>query len=416
MPHPTSRNIQATRPKNPGFWTYANLSQSPLEVAAGLRHLGGLVWLDSASNAPGARSWVTAAPATILRGSIEKDWVQVETALQAGKGGPGGLFGWVGFDGEFVFGHYPHGLVYHHGTGEWSDCGGLHAQLRVVRPSPGPQLDFQPQVARADFVQSVVRAQDYIAAGDIYQVNIAQPWRATWPVGADPLGFYHQLRTVSPAPYAAFFELDGQRIFSSSPESFLHLQGRNIETQPIKGTRPRYPSDAGRDAQAARELQASAKERAELLMITDLERNDLGQVCEYGSIEVRDLAAVESFAQVFHLVSTVRGTLRAGVSHAEAFRQCFPGGSISGAPKKRALQIITELEPHPRGLYTGALGYFGFDGESQFNIVIRTAVEAGGKISFHAGAGIVADSVPAQEYEETLHKASGLLRAAKQVR
>ena len=160
------------------------------------------------------------------------------------------------------------------------------------------------------------------------------------------------------------------------------------------------------------ELQASVKENAELLMITDLERNDLGQVCEFGSIHVSELAAVESFAQVFHLVSTVQGTLRADISHAEAFRQCFPGGSISGAPKKRALEIIHELEPHPRGLYTGAIGYFGFNGESQFNIVIRTAVQVGREITFHAGAGIVADSVPALEYEETLHKAAGLLRAA----
>ena len=412
MIQPSSCNIQATRPENPGFWTYANLSQPPLQAASGLQHLGGLVWLDSACDGPGARSWITAAPKTILRGSLQNDWSQVEAALQAGMGGPGGLFGWVGFDGEFVFGHYPHVLAYHHATGEWTDCGGLHTQLRVARPGPGPRLEFQPQVDRADFVQAVRRAQKYIAAGDIYQVNLAQPWRAVWPEEANALGFYQQLRAVSPAPYAAFLELEGRRIFSSSPESFLRLRGRSIETRPIKGTRPRYPLDTGRDALAARELLASTKENAELLMITDLERNDLGQVCEYGSIQVPELAAVERFAQVFHLVSTVRGTLRPGISHAEAFRQCFPGGSISGAPKKRALEIIRELEPHPRGLYTGAIGYFGFDGESQFNIVIRTAVQAGSEISFHAGAGIVADSVPELEYEETLQKALGLLRAA----
>jgi len=414
MPHPPSRNIQATRPENPGIWTYANLSAPPRQVAAGLRHLGGLVWLDSACGRPGARSWITAAPQAVLRGTIQNDWLEVETALRERQGQPGGLFGWVGFDGEFVFGHYPHLLVHDHASGSWRGCGGLHALRQDSPPArPGPSLNFQSQVSREAFVESVRRAQDYIAAGDIYQVNLAQPWRAAWPVEADPLGFYQRLRTVSPAPYAAFLELDGRRIFCSSPESFLHLRGRSIETRPIKGTRPRYPLDAERDAQAAQELQASVKERAELLMITDLERNDLGQVCEYGSIEVSDLAAVEGFAQVYHLVSTVRGTLRAGVSHAEAFRQCFPGGSISGAPKKRALEIISELEPHPRGLYTGALGYFGFDGESQFNIVIRTAVQAGGEISFHAGAGIVADSVPELEYEETLHKASGILRAAR---
>jgi anthranilate/para-aminobenzoate synthase component I len=304
-------------------------------------------------------------------------------------------------------------LSYDHVAQTWTECGELSSALLDVVPGPAPQLDFRPQVSQADFIAAVQCAQDYIAAGDIYQVNLAHPWKAAWPDKADALGFYERLRAISPAPYAAYLELQDHHIFSSSPESFLHLRGRSIETRPIKGTRPRFPHDEALDAQAARELQASVKENAELLMITDLERNDLGQVCEFGSIHVSELAAVESFAQVFHLVSTVQGTLRTGISHAEAFRQCFPGGSISGAPKKRALEIIRELEPHPRGLYTGAIGYFGFNGESQFNIVIRTAVQTGREIAFHAGAGIVADSVPALEYEETLHKAAGLLGAAR---
>ena len=265
---------------------------------------------------------------------------------------------------------------------------------------------------REDYVRSVRSAQDYIAAGDIYQVNIAHPLVAPWPEKASAFGFYRRLRSVSPAPFAAFLDLDGTRIMSSSPECFLKINGREIETQPIKGTRPRFPHDLARDEASARELVASKKEMAELLMITDLERNDLGQVCEFGSVHVPALAAVESFAQVFHLISTVRGRLREGIDHASAFRACFPGGSISGAPKKRALEIIAELEPHPRGLYTGAIGYFGFGGESQFSIAIRTAIQQGGQIQFHAGAGIVADSVPELEYEETMHKASGILRAA----
>jgi len=412
MPQPKSRNIQALRPKNPGLGRAVSIARSPLRVAAGLQHLGGLVFLDTSCATPGARSLVTAAPQALLCGHMDRDWSVVETVLQQGQGGPGGLFGWVGFDGQFVFGHYPHVLSYDHAAQTWTECGGLSSALQDVAPGPAPQLDFQPQVSRADFMAAVQRAQDYIAAGDIYQVNLAHPWKAAWPDKADALGFYERLRAISPAPYAAYLELNDQRIFSSSPESFLHLRGRSIQTRPIKGTRPRFPQDAQRDQQALQELQASVKENAELLMITDLERNDLGQVCEFGSIHVSELAAVESFAQVFHLVSTVQGILRADISHAEAFRQCFPGGSISGAPKKRALEIIHELEPHPRGLYTGTIGYFGFNGESQFNIVIRTAVQAGREITFHAGAGIVADSVPALEYEETLHKAAGLLRAA----
>jgi anthranilate/para-aminobenzoate synthase component I len=272
-------------------------------------------------------------------------------------------------------------------------------------------LPFVPQVSKADYTAAVRRAQAYIAAGDIYQVNLSHPWRAGWPVGREFLPYYLRLREISPAPHAACLNLDGTTIMSASPELFLKMDGRTITTRPIKGTRPRFPDDPARDVQSARDLLACEKERAELLMITDLERNDLGQVCEYGSVQTPDLWQVESFAQVYHLVSTVTGTLRPGISHAAAFRACFPGGSISGAPKKRALEIIAELETHPRGLYTGAIGYFGFDGTSQWNIAIRTAVQRGKEISFHAGSGIVADSIPDREWEETLHKASGILRA-----
>jgi anthranilate/para-aminobenzoate synthase component I len=272
-------------------------------------------------------------------------------------------------------------------------------------------LPFVPQVSKATYTSAVRRAQEYISAGDIYQVNLSHPWRAAWPVGREFLPYYLRLREISPAPHAACLNLDGTTIMSASPELFLKMDGRTVTTRPIKGTRPRYPDDPARDVQSARDLLACEKERAELLMITDLERNDLGQVCEYGSVQTPDLWRVESFAQVYHLVSTVTGTLRTGISHASAFRACFPGGSISGAPKKRALEIIAELETHPRGLYTGAIGYFGFDGTSQWNIAIRTALQRGDEISFHAGSGIVADSIPDREWEETLHKASGILRA-----
>ena len=190
------------------------------------------------------------------------------------------------------------------------------------------------------------------------------------------------------------------------------MSGRGITTRPIKGTRPRY-TDSQLDEKSAYDLITSPKEVAELVMITDLERNDLGRLCDYGSVQVSELLCLERFAQVFHLVSTVGGVLRPDVDHLEALRLCSPGGSITGAPKKRAMEIIETLEPVPRGLYTGSIGYLGWNGESQFNIAIRTLIGDPNCWHFHVGAGIVADSDPAAEYEETLHKASGILMACE---
>ncbi|WP_166647052.1 anthranilate synthase component I family protein [Prosthecobacter fusiformis] len=383
----------------------------------------GFIWLDSAVTQPGSVSILTAWPDRILRGKMSDDWSQVETVLQEGitAGKPGGLYGWVGYDGQFVLGVYPHALLYDHESNEWFDCGGFWQKWQSeapFEPAPftqnTPEIPFQALVSKENFLAQVRRAQDYIRAGDIYQVNLSHPWRASWPPGTPFLPLYQRLRQVSPAPHAACLNLEGTTLFSASPELFLKLSGRTIATHPIKGTRPRYPQDPPRDAASARDLLACDKERAELLMITDLERNDLGQVCEFGSVQVPDLWRVESFAQVYHLVSTVIGVLRPGISHASAFRACFPGGSITGAPKKRAREIISELEPYPRGLYTGAIGFFGFDGESQWSIAIRTAVKKGDEITFHAGSGIVADSIAEKEWEETYHKASGILAAWSQ--
>lgn len=273
-------------------------------------------------------------------------------------------------------------------------------------------LDFQPQWTRDGFCSAVRRALDYIAAGDIYQVNLAQSWACPWPKRADALAFYERLRAVSPAPHGAFMNLGERHVLSASPELFLRMEGRGIITRPIKGTRPRS-AEAQQDAQAAAELRTSPKETAELVMITDLERNDLGQVCEFGSVRVADMLRLEPYPQVYHLVSTVEGTLRPEVDHIEALAACFPGGSITGAPKKRAREIIAELEPAARGLFTGAIGYFGVDGHSQFSIAIRTAVVEAERISFHAGAGIVADSDPVREFEETYHKAEALFATVR---
>jgi len=261
---------------------------------------------------------------------------------------------------------------------------------------------------RTAFIARVQRAQDYIRSGDIYQVNLAR--RLSVESGLASWNFFQRLQALSPAPFAAFMNCGHFQLVSSSPESFLRLSGPHIRTRPIKGTRPRG-KDPEQDTRLAYELQTSAKEQAELVMITDLLRNDLGRVCEFGSVRVPDLFRLERFSHVQHLVSTVEGELRPGVTHLEALAACFPGGSITGAPKIRAMQIIDELEPVTRGPYTGALGYLGFNRESQLSILIRCAVCAAGQIHFHVGAGIVADSNPGMEYEETTAKAQGLLAA-----
>jgi para-aminobenzoate synthetase component 1 len=275
----------------------------------------------------------------------------------------------------------------------------------IGAPPPGVTSNF----SRTQFVSVVERAQRYIRAGDIYQVNLAQ--RLVAPDSVGSWRFYQRLADLSPAPFSAYLDCGGFALSSSSPEMFIRLSGSQIITRPIKGTRPRS-ADPVRDAQLTYELQTSGKEMAELVMITDLLRNDLGRVCEYGTVHVPELVRLERYAQVQHLVSTIEGRLRQGVTHFDAFARCFPGGSITGAPKIRAMEIIDELEPVTRGPYTGCIGYLGFNRESQLSIAIRTAVHRGGQVYFHAGAGIVADSIPEAEYDETLAKAAGFLSAS----
>ena len=406
------------------------LDAGPEEIAQRLRDLPGLVWLDTAGHRPesdsgGGISLITAAPRSILKGNLS-DPAPLEAALAelralasttADWGFPvSGLFGSICYDGTYTFGVYDEVLIHRHATGEWFATG-----LRLPRALAGPVLPllpsapplcFSPEKTPSGYQTMVKRALEYIAAGDIYQVNLAHRFSSPWPSHADPLSLALELRATSPAPYAAYLNLDGQHILSSSPESFLKMSGSYVRTRPIKGTRPRY-LDPEMDERSAIELIRSEKERAELLMITDLLRNDLGQVCEYGSVRVTDLFKLETYQQVFHLVSTIQGTLRSDISHVAALRACFPGGSITGAPKKRAMEIIAELEAADRGLYTGAIGYFGVNGESQFSIAIRTISIQQGLATFQAGAGIVADSDPALEWLETLHKAAGILAACQ---
>jgi aminodeoxychorismate synthase component I len=396
---------------------------APVEVAAALAHLPGLVFFDTAGHLPASYgapvSVIAARPRELLEGSIHQsaDRAKLAAALEKGSAVPlgdrgfplGGLCGWVDYEGAFVFGDFPEMLVFDHRTGNWHEVGSLSAEMRPPKPDILSIGAFQPLMPQEEFIQGVRRIHEWIAAGDIYQVNLTQAFRAK-AEGASLFGLYETLRECTPAPMAAYLSLAGKEILSSSPETFLRLSGRGIETRPIKGTRPRH-GDPDEDRRSAYELQTSPKEIAELVMITDLLRNDLGQVCEYGSVQVAEMLQLETLGQVHHLVSTVTGTLREGTGHLDALAACFPGGSITGAPKKRAMEIIAELETVPRGVYCGAIGYLGYHGESQFNIAIRTLVRDGDALSYHVGAGIVADSDPEKEYEETLHKAAGIRMA-----
>ncbi len=265
-----------------------------------------------------------------------------------------------------------------------------------------PQSNFQ----KAAYINTIKKIKDLISQGDCYQVNLAQ--RFTSPHFLTPYQTYQKLRTVSPAPFSAFINLGDTQILSSSPESFLSVDGKKVTTRPIKGTRPRGKTPEA-DAQLRQELEQSQKDHAELLMITDLERNDIGRVCVPGSIQVTQLRDIESFAQVHHQISTIEGTLASDKEALDLLQAMFPGGSITGAPKIRAMQIIHDLEPDPRNVYCGAIGYLSCDGQAQFNVAIRTMVLKNREAYFWSGGGIVADSDPESEYEETLAKARGLL-------
>jgi para-aminobenzoate synthetase component 1 len=263
-------------------------------------------------------------------------------------------------------------------------------------------------VEQVEYEAAVRQALRYIAAGDCYQVNLSQRLHASLVGPAWSL--YEQLRRRSPAPYAAYLDCGDHQVLSSSPELFLRVRGREVETRPIKGTRPRGATPE-EDAALRAELLTSAKDAAELLMIVDLERNDLGRVCEFGSVHVPALRELESYRNVHHLVATVRGRLRPEIDPLGCLRALFPGGSITGAPKIRAMEIIEELEPLRRGVYTGAIGWVDAQGNGEWNIAIRTMVVKERMAYFQVGGGIVADSDPESEFLETLTKARGMLRA-----
>lgn len=368
-----------------------------------LSHRPGTVLLDSALPGKDSKSLLGFGPREILRGKFP-DVAPLEAWLQAGavRYPEGGLMGWVSYEGDYCFGGYE----------KLHRVAGVESRARSDAGTDGgeaPLRNLHPAWSEAAYLEKVARVREYIAAGDIYQACLCYLWEGDWH--GNPWDFYRRWRVLSPAPYASFQCWEDRILLSTSPELFLDMRGREIRTRPIKGTRRRGNSP-GEEAGLRAELLGSEKERAELLMITDLERNDLGRICRTGSVRVEDLFALETFAHLHHLVSTIRGELRPEVSHPSALASCFPGGSITGAPKIRAMEILRDLEGVPRGVYTGAMGWFGCNGESGFNIAIRTLEVQGTRAVYGTGSGIVADSDPRSEWLETHTKAAGLLAAA----
>lgn len=284
----------------------------------------------------------------------------------------------------------------------------IKAAKTEERPPLASTMAFLSNMTHDAYIKMIMRAKEYISAGDIYQINLSQ--RLSIPVSGDAFTLFQRLRETHPAPFAAFMDFDNFQVLSNSPERLVKLTNGRLETEPIKGTRPRG-KDPGQDLLMIEELRQSTKERAEHVMIVDLERNDLGKVSIPGSVEVPEFEAIHTYEHLHHMVTTIRSTLRPDISPATALKACFPGGSVTGAPKLRAMEIINELEPCNRGIYTGGIGWMGFNGDMDFSMAIRTAVIKDGLLTLHVGGGIVADSVPQEEYDETLLKAQDFMRS-----
>jgi len=278
----------------------------------------------------------------------------------------------------------------------------------VAPPERSKPLTFESNMSQGEYQAMVAKAVDYVKAGDLIQVVLAQRFKCLQPL--DPTAIYRALRLINPSPYMFHFNFNGERLIGSSPELLVRKDGSRVAVRPIAGTRPRG-SDAAADQQLAEELLADPKEVAEHVMLVDLGRNDIGRVAKYGQVQVEELMKIERYSHVMHIVSHVEGELRPELDMFDAFRACYPAGTVSGAPKVRALEIIDELEPIRRGPYAGAVGYFGFSGDMDFAITIRTVTVKDGISYFQAGAGIVADSKPEMEYQETINKASAMRRA-----
>jgi aminodeoxychorismate synthase component I len=310
--------------------------------------------------------------------------------------------------------------LYREGLDRLTECEARLTGTTVLDNKAIEPLSFTPEQTRAAYLDRVGRCQTYITAGDIYQANLSHRFTVRIPeqyrTGLSRLGYeqalYRQLRTVNPSPFSGLVRFGDLSLISSSPERLVRLQGRRAETRPIAGTRPRG-HNAADDRRLVGELLANEKERAEHVMLVDLERNDLGRVCEFGSVHVDEFMAIEQYSHVSHIVSNISGTMRPDATPFDLIRATFPGGTVTGVPKIRCMEIIDELEPVRRGPYTGSFGYIGWNGDLDLNIIIRTLVLSGGSGYLQVGAGIVADSDPAKEYEETLHKAQAFFNSSQ---
>ena len=335
----------------------------------------------------------------------------------------------IGFP-DMYFAFYDRVVAYdHHESRLWLAAAELDDEAAPQQPADAKLDDLQRKLARPaaprregsaasaviesnftreEYLEAVGRAKDYISAGDIFQVNLSQRFQTRIEIPPEEL--YRRLRAINPAPFAAFLRFGDKAVVSASPELYLRVRGRHVETRPIKGTRPRGRGE-DEDRGLREELLASEKDAAELTMIVDLERNDLGRVCDYGTVRVSESRVLEQYPTVWHGVATVEGELHERYDRIDLLKATFPGGSITGAPKIRAMEIIDELEPTRRSVYTGAVGCLGFDGGMNLNIVIRTFLINGQDAFFQVGGGIVADSEVEDEYDETLHKARALIES-----
>jgi len=403
--------------------------KEPFATALALRDEPGLVLLESRPGFgdAGSRSLLAVRPLRIATESLSE--------LDSGSG----LLraGWISYDAgreierlperadddralpALALGHYEAWLEFDHLARSVTlhGGGGRAAVLRDALAGSGPAVTphhcepelWTSSLPRPDYEQAVREAIDYIRAGDMFQVNISQRFSTAWE--GDAFALYARLREQAPAPFMGLADLGGARVISASPELFLRGRGRRIETRPIKGTRPRGETPA-RDHELAASLVRSEKDRAENVMIVDLARNDLGRVCDYGSVSVERLCGLESHAGVHHLVSTISGEMREGVTPEQVVRATFPPGSVTGAPKIRAMEIIEELEPVRRGAYCGSLAWFEPGGDFDLSVAIRTFIATPGRLDLHAGGAIVAGSDPHGEWRESMHKAAPLLAAA----
>ncbi len=348
------------------------------------------------------------APDEVVRGRRE-EWERLRATYLAHAGsGPspssGGLMGTVSFDGGFRFGIYRR---WTRSRAPWLEAPWRRHQ-RNVHPLPRLLPPASSRTGRKEFVAMVQEAQEYIRSGDIYLVNLAR--RLCWKLSADPFRLWEALLGQDRPPGKGFLRTENGWLLSASPELFLRIRGRRIETRPIKGTLGRSERSG---ADSALPLQKNPKERAELLMVTDVERNDLGQICRFGTVRVGRFAAATRHAHLWHLHSSIEGVLRPEIDPVSALFACLPGGSITGAPKRRAAEILCLLEPEPRGLYTGVFGYIGFSGDAAFTMTIRSLEVASETISLSVGSGITMDSNAEAEYEETCLKARALEKALR---